>query len=66
LHGRVVKRRSVVEMALPVTRNTAVYGRAAGPDPRRQQACARSSRTPQQIDLCGEAQSIEDGIESRE
>ena len=45
LHGRVVKRRSVVEMAPPVTRNTAVNGRATGPDPRRKQACARSPRT---------------------
>jgi len=42
LHGRVVMRRSVVEMAQTVGRNTAVDGRATGPDPRRKQACTRS------------------------
>ena len=45
LHGRVVARRWIVEMAPPVTRNTAVNGRATGPDPRRKQACARSPGT---------------------
>src|ERR1700759_1333016 len=51
LHGRVVMRRSVVEMARTVGRNSVADGRATGPDPRRQQACprppgtARGSRT---------------------
>jgi len=46
LHGRVVARRWVVEMAPSVGRNTVVDGRVRGPDPRRQQACPRSPGTP--------------------
>ena len=42
LHGRVVKCRSVVEMARTVGRNTVVDGRAADPDRDRQRACPRS------------------------
>jgi hypothetical protein len=44
-HGRVVMRRSVVEMARTVGSNTVVDGRATGPDPRRKQAWARSPGT---------------------
>jgi len=44
LHGRGVERRSVVEMAPAIPRNTVVDGRAPGPDPRRQRACSRSLR----------------------
>ena len=49
LHGRVVMRRSVVEMARTVGSNTVVDGRATGPDPRRKQACARSSGTAREV-----------------
>jgi len=49
LHGRVVARRWVVEMAPSVGRNPVVDGRARDPDPRRQRACTRSSRAPQPI-----------------
>ena len=45
LHGRLVARRWVVEMAPGVGRNTAVDGRVRDPDPRRKQACARSPGT---------------------
>jgi len=42
LHGRVVMRRSVVEMARTVGRNPVVDGRASDPDRDRQRACPRS------------------------
>jgi hypothetical protein len=42
LHGRVVDRRPVVEMAPPYILDSAVNGRATDPDPRRQRACPRS------------------------
>ena len=42
LHGRVVDRRPVVEMAPPYMLDTVVNGRAPDPAPRRQRACPRS------------------------
>jgi len=59
LHGREVMRRSVVEMARTVGRNTVVDGRATGPDPRRKQACPRSPES------CASAQILCDtGVEN--
>jgi len=46
LHGRVVDRRWVVEMAPPYILDSVVNGRATDPDPRRQRACSRSARAP--------------------
>jgi hypothetical protein len=42
LHGRVVDRRPVVEMAPPYMLDAVVNGRAADPAPRRQRACSCS------------------------
>jgi hypothetical protein len=49
LHGRVVDRRRVVEMAPPSMLDSVVNGRATDPDPRRQRACSRSLESLQPV-----------------
>jgi len=59
LHGRVVMRPAVVEMARTVGCNTVADGRAADPDRDRQRACPRSPRS------CASAQILCDtGVEN--